>query len=413
MQEWSDCRALIDRAFIAVHDVLPVRFGKSSRSVPLAWRNITADPRRLLRSTSGIMFATLLMLLQLGFRGAFLDSALQIIHEIDGDMFLTSATKFRFGRQDPFPFRELYAARAIEGVEWVRPIYAEWTISLWKNPQTKKTYNVQVLAFDPDQSVFLFPEVAAHLQDLRQPDTAMSDRRARRFLGFAHSGTITELSRREIRIVGNFSLGPDFTTDGTVIMGDRNFMKFFAPHELTADEFPDVEFGIVKVKPGYSVEQIQHNLKQALPASIAVRTKQQQLQLEMAFQNSVSPVGPIFMLGTAIGFIVGMMISYQILYTDLSDQLPQYATLKAIGYENAYLIQVVLTQASFYALCGFVPALIVTAFLYHLIGEIALLPLNMTFGIAFGTFVLTLGMCLVSGMLAVRRVLAADPAEVF
>jgi putative ABC transport system permease protein len=413
MRSWSESRALIDRVSVATRDTLTFRTGQSAGEVPLAWRNIMADRRRLLRSTSGIMFAALLMLLQLGFRGAFLDSALQIIHQIDGDIFLTSATKFRFGRKDPFSFRELYAARAVEGVETARPVYAEWTISLWKNPQTKKTYNVQVLAFDPEQPVFLFPEVTAHLQDLRQPDTALSDRRARRFHGFARAGTVTELSHREVRIVGDFSLGPDFTTDGTVIMSDRNFMKFFAPHKLAEDELPDVEFGIVKVRPGYSVEQVQHNLQQALPTGIAVRTKAEQLQLETAFQNSVSPVGPIFLLGTAIGFVVGMMISYQILYTDISDQMPQYATLKAIGYENAYLVRVVLTQAAFYALCGFVPACAIGAFLYYLIGEIALLPLHMTVGIALGTFGLTLTMCMVSGILAVRRVLAADPAEVF
>jgi putative ABC transport system permease protein len=413
MYSWSERRALIGRISDATREILSFRHDMPGANVPLAWRNIMSDRRRLLRSTSGIMFAVLLMLLQLGFRGAFLDSALQIIHQIDGDIFLTSATKFRFGRKDPFSRRQLYAARAVEGVESARPIYAEWTISLWKNPQTHKTYNVQVLAFDPDQPVFLFPEVAENLQELRQPDTALSDKRARRFHGFARIGTVTELSRREIRVIGVFSLGPDFTTDGTVIMSDRNFMKFFAQHDLTADELPDVEFGVVKVQPGYSVEEVQRNLKQALPNSIAVRTKQEQLALEMVFQNSVSPVGPIFMLGTAIGFLVGMMISYQILYTDLSDQLPQYATLKAIGYENSYLVRIVLTQAGFYALCGFIPACLIGALLYYLIGEIALLPLHMSAAIIFGTFALTLGMCLLSGALAVRRVLAADPAEVF
>jgi putative ABC transport system permease protein len=413
MRSWSERRALIGRISNATRDLLSRRIYRPSADVPLAWRNIMSDKRRLLRSTSGIMFAALLMLLQLGFRGAFLDSALQIIHQVDGDIFLTSATKFRFGRKDPFSRRQLYAARSVAGVESARPIYAEWTISLWKNPQTQKTYNVQVLAFDPDQPVFLFPEVAEHLQQLRQPDTALSDRRARRFHGFAHTGTVTELSHREIRIIGVFSLGPDFTTDGTVITSDRTFLKFFAPHVLAKNELADVEFGVVKVQPGYSIEEVQRNLKQALPVSIAVRTKQEQLALEMVFQNSVSPVGPIFMLGTAIGFLVGMMISYQILYTDLSDQLPQYATLKAIGYENSYLIRIVLAQAAFYALCGFIPACIIGALLYYIIGEIALLPLHMSAPIIFGTFALTLGMCLLSGALAVRRVLAADPAEVF
>ena len=61
-------------------------------TVPLAWRNMLADKRRLLRSTGGIAFAVLLMLMQLGFRGAFIDSALEVIYSIDGDIFLTSST---------------------------------------------------------------------------------------------------------------------------------------------------------------------------------------------------------------------------------------------------------------------------------------------------------------------------------
>ena len=138
-----------------------VRRAAVTPTVPLAWRNLVADKRRLLRSTSGVSFAVLLMLIQLGFRSAFLDSALAVIQHIDGDIFITSATKFRFGRKDPFSYRQLYAARAVEGVKWVRPIYGEWLVSAWKTAQTHKIYNVQVLAFDPLQPVFLFPEVTA------------------------------------------------------------------------------------------------------------------------------------------------------------------------------------------------------------------------------------------------------------
>jgi putative ABC transport system permease protein len=390
-----------------------IDFGGRRGEVPLAWRNAVSDPRRLLRSTSGIAFAVLLMLLQLGFRGAFLDSALEVIRSIDGDIVLTSATKFRFGYKDSFSRRQLYAARGVEGVEWARPIYGEWTRSLWRNPQTNKTYNLQVLAFDPDQPVFLFPELEGRLLDLRQPDTAFADSRARRFVGLAQEGTETELARRKLRIIGNFRLGPDFTTDGTLLTSDRTFLKFFALRPPEEVQPPDVEFGIIKVKPGRNVDDVQRALRQVLPLSVVVRTKSELIGLEIAFQNDVSPVGPIFLLGTFIGFVVGMMISYQILYTDLSDQLSQYATLKAMGYDGRYLIRVVLQQASFYGLVGFGPALAVGIGLFHVIGEIALLPMRMTPGIALGSLVLTLTMCVLSGALAVRRVLALDPAEVF
>jgi putative ABC transport system permease protein len=144
-----------------------------------------------------------------------------------------------------------------------------------------------------------------------------------------------------------------------------------------------------------------------------VLTKAEFVALERAFQNSVSPVGPIFAFGTLIGFAVGMLISYQIMFTDLSDHMPQYATLKAIGYPNRYLVGVVLQQAAFYALAGFVPAIALAALVFWAVGEVALVPMEMGAGLAALCLALTVGMCVISGLIAVRRVLSADPAEVF
>jgi putative ABC transport system permease protein len=380
--------------------------------VPLAWRNMLADRKRLIRSVSGIGFAVLLMLLQLGFRVAFIDSSLEILRNLDGDIFIVSATKFRFGRKDPFPRRYLYASRGVEGVQSARPIYGEWMNSFWKNPQTKKTHIIQVLAFDPDQPVFLFPEVKQHLDALRQPDTALFDTRGRDFVGQADDGTVSELARRRIRVVGTFALGPDFITDGTVITSDRTFLDLFSASS-NSDELTDVEIGVVKVRPGFSIENVQASLRNALPKGVAVLTRDQLFELEKKFQNDVSPVGPIFMLGTAIGFVVGMVISYQILYTDLSDQIPQYATLKAMGYENSYLVRVVLQQAFFYAVVGFIPAWLVGIGLFHAAAEVMLVPMRMSLAIALGCFVLTVAMCILSGVFAVRRVMAANPADLF
>src|SRR5262249_47962629 len=271
------------------------------------------------------------------------------------------------GLKDSFSLRQLYAARAVDGVQSARPIFAEWDASTWKNPQTRTIYSVQVLAVDPDQPVLLFPEIATRISELRQPDTAFADRRGRRFLGSAPEGTETELARRKVRIIGNFALGPDFTNDGTLIVSDRTFAKFFAQRPMRPGELQVVEFGVIKVDPHTTVADAQRSLQQALPPSVTVRTKAELIALETAFQNSVSPVGPIFFLGAVVGFAIGLMITYQILFTGLSDQMPQYATLKAMGYTERYLVSVVLQQSCFYALAGFLPALAVGALLFHVI----------------------------------------------
>src|ERR1700733_6792390 len=171
--------------------------GAEIATVPLALRNLLDNRSRLVRSALGIAFAVFLMLVQLGFRTAFIDSTVEIIRNFDADIVLTSSTKFQFGKKAPFSRRQLYEARAVPGVASARPIYAEWTRAIWKNPYTHESYIVQVLAFDPDQPVFLFPEVQRNLEALRQPDAVMMDRRARRFLGKPRAGLESELGSRQ------------------------------------------------------------------------------------------------------------------------------------------------------------------------------------------------------------------------
>ena len=151
--------------------------------------------------------------------------------------------------------------------------------------------------------------------------------------------------------------------------------------------------GVVRLAPGRETGAVQKALAAALPAQIAVLTKPQLLELERKFQADVSSAGPIFFMGTLVGFVVGMLISYQIIYTDLSDQLPQYATMKAMGYSTRYLVRVVLEQAGLSALAGWVPAWLVALVLFRIIGAIALLPLGMSVELTFLSLALTLGMC--------------------
>jgi putative ABC transport system permease protein len=118
-------------------------------------------------------------------------------------------------------------------------------------------------------------------------------------------------------------------------------------------------------------------------------------------------------MGTIVGFIVGMLISYQIIYTDLSDQLPQYATLKGMGYGSGFLTKVVFEQAALVAVLAYIPAWLLCIAVNRVVEAFALLPLQMTWQQTAISFALTLGMCLLSAALAIRRVITVDPAEVF
>jgi putative ABC transport system permease protein len=382
-------------------------------TVPLAWRNLLSNKRRLSHSIAGIAFAVLLMMVELGFRNAFIDSMLLAIRALDGDIMLVSSTKYQFDKSAPFSRRQLYEARAVPGVATARPLYIERIGSIWKNPQDHRLFAVLAFGFDPDQPVFLLPDVSAKLNALRQPDTIMVDRHARSVLGKADTGTETELARRNIRVVGTFWLSPNFFNDGNVIMSDRNFLKLLGRGGPDRSDLPDIEVGVVKVLPGFEIPRVQQALRDAMPANVAVLSKAELMDQEARFHAQVSPVGPIFGVGTLVGFAVGMLISYQILFSELSDQLAQYATLKAMGYHNRFLVKVVLQQAVFYALAGYLPAWILCYLLFRAVGEIVLLPMEMSIGLTATSLALTIGMCVGSALIAVRRVIAADPAELF
>jgi putative ABC transport system permease protein len=111
--------------------------------------------------------------------------------------------------------------------------------------------------------------------------------------------------------------------------------------------------------------------------------------------------------------VVGMVICYQVLSSDVADHLAEYATLKAIGYPNRYLGMVVLQEALLLAVAGFVPGLACSWLLYQLLSALTDLPMELTwFRIGFVLF-LTIVMCAASGLLALRKALEVDPAEVF
>lgn len=390
----------------------PTRPRFDTRFVPLALRNLLASRARLVRSSAGIGFAVLLMLVQLGFERGFFDASLATVRQLDGDLIIMRASKVDFSSADPLPAADLAIAGTVAGVDAAAPLYASWQDFFWKNPRSDKVYRVQAFAFDPDRPVFRLPEVKAQSTRLKEADSVIVDRRAQAALGMASGARQSEINGRTVHIVGGFALGPDFMNDGTVMMSPATFAALLPGNRTSAAALP-VEFGIVKIHPDADLGAVQRALRASLPADVRVLTQPQLIAFERKFQADLSSAGPIFWLGTLVGFVVGMLISYQIIYTDLSDQLPQYATLKGMGYETSYLVRVVIEQAALSGIAGYAPAWILCLVVYRAIAAVSLLPLHMTVGLTLLSLALTLGMCVLSAILAVRRVIAADPAEIF
>ena len=381
--------------------------------VPLAWASLIHNRRRLVASLTGILGAALLMFVQIGFFNAMLDSQVALIRQLAADLVIANRLKATLIMNVPFPRRRVFQALAVDGVAGASPVSIELTASAWKNPLNGRTRNIRVLAFDPEHPFLATPEVERGRAALRRTDSALFDTASRREFGAIRPGARVELAGRAVDVVGLFRLGTDLSTEGTVLMSEANFARVFPARASAAGELESAELGLIGLAPGADPRAVQRALRAALPGDVAVYTREEFAAREMAWWQDNAPIGFVFGLGAAMGFAIGVVICYQVLFTEVTDHLPQFATLKAIGYTNRYLLGVVVRQAVWLSALGFLPALAIAHVLYGWLAAATGLQLSLTPGRVALVLLLTVAMSVLAGLIAVRRALAADPAEVF
>lgn len=380
---------------------------------PIAWLSLTHRKTRLAAAVAGVAFASVLMFVEMGFRYGLFDSQTYPVRMLNADLVILHTQKEALVPQLPFPRRRLIQALSVPGVEAAYPLYIEEYRSSWKNSTDGHDYPILAYGIDPDDPVFLIPEVLRQAEALKEPDTALIDSESRDFYGDIAAGRAGELSHRAVRIVGTFPLGSDFRDDGNIIVSDRTFENAFGNPADPAARRSQVEFGLLKVKPGADVAAVQQAVIQALPQDVSVLTKDELITLVQHYWNTSKPVGIVFGLGMAVGFLIGVVICYQILYTDILDNLPQYATLKAIGYHNRDVVLLVMRKAFYLGAMGFLVGFICSVGLYAGLHSYSRIRMELTPGRTLAVLLSTIAMCLASAGIAIRKVIETDPAEVF
>ena len=386
--------------------------------IPLAWRNLTHDRRRLLVAVSGIGFAVVLMFMQTGFKNALFDSTLQILQDLNADLVLVGKIRYALPAHQTFNIARLYQTRACEGVRAAYPVYIERPLGVWKQPDGQG-YPIRVLACDPADPVLLIPEVSLYAEPLKRQGAVLIDERSKSVYGppgsrapWTQWRNVT-LAGQTIRLVGSFRLGTDFVNDGNLFMSSANFAKFFPSRVPGGDPLEAVDLGVVQLQDGADPREVKQRLAARLPGDVAVCTKTEMIAREQNFWSKSTPVGYVFMLGTAIGFVVGTIICYQIINADIADHMPEFATLKAMGYRNRYFVTFVLMESVYLSLLSFAPGVLVSYVLYEVLARSTGLLMILNVPRAASVLLLTLAMCIASGCLAMRKVVAADPAELF
>jgi putative ABC transport system permease protein len=381
---------------------------------PLAWANLTYQPRRLITALSGVSFAVLLIFMFKGIENAFYDSQIQLLQRLNGEILLVNRLKYTMFIPEQFARSRLSQAQGFAGVVAAYPLYM--TDGDWKNPTTKTVRTVRVLAFNPHDPILPIPGVVEHQSELQAPWTVLLDEKGKAEIGSKQAGIVTELSEQQVRVVGTFRIGTDFASEnGNIIMSDQNFRRYFTNLEpgRKSRGSNTVDIGVIKVAPNANVNALAQAMRQQLPHDVAVWTKDEFLAKEKTYWRNNTSIGFVFSLLAGMGFAVGIILVYQILYTDIADHGAEYATLKAMGYSNRFLFGIVLQESLILAAIGFIPGLGMSLVLYQITANATGLLMQMTVFRAVNILATTFLMCAISGAIAVRRIQATEPAEVF
>tara|TARA_Y100001933_G_scaffold165230_1_gene163513 strand:- start:2468 stop:3634 length:1167 start_codon:yes stop_codon:yes gene_type:complete len=382
------------------------------RKIPLAWLLLSRQPLRLLVAIAGISFAGILMFMQLGFRDGLFDASVTVHKLLDADLVLISPRSKSSISMSGFPKRRLIQTLAQEEVLSIAPVNLNYL--LWRNPDNLRTRSILALGFNPSDSLLIDEKFNNKAEKLKNPGRVLFDTLSRPEFGpieewFKKGMNVeTEVAGKRIKVEGLVELGPSFGADGNLITSQETFLRL-----LPSNPKGSIEIGLVKIRTSSDPERIKRILNKSLPNDVRVLTKKEFIDFEKNYWRDSTAIGFIFSLGALMGFVVGCVVVYQILYSDVSDHLPEYATLMAMGYRLKSLLFVVAREGFLLALFGYIPAYISGQALYAVIRNSTKLPIAMDASKSILIFVLILIMCMGSASIAMRKLVDADPAEIF
>lgn len=378
----------------------------------LAWAQLSFNRVKLVVATAGVVVAVMLMLVQLGIRQGAMDNSVSIARRITADLVLVSPRTKTIFASATFPRVLLYRASSIEGVADVGEMYMAQ--GRFRNPWDKLEFPVSLYGINPRAPMMDLDGLERFVDELELPDRILFDALSRKNYGpvadiLKEKGELdVEVNLRKVTIIDSINVGISINTDGNLYMSPSNFLRLFPERNPGA-----VDVGLIKVAKGADVQTVKRSIEPLIGHEAKVLTREELVEKEIAFIRENAPIDFIFGMGAAVGFFVGFVVVYQILYTEVTNHLPQYATLKAMGFSDQYLLRVVFSQALMLSVLGYLPGFVLALWLYRVATNAIQMQFSMTAERALFVFALTIVMCVLSAVMAIGKVRSADPAEVF
>ena len=382
--------------------------------VPLAWLQLTRNKTRLLVALMGIAFSVILIFMQLAFLNSLYESQTAVHTRLKADLVLVHANLRTLASTIDFERTNLYRTLNFPEVESVNYIY-HGQLSL-KYGDKRGAKGIIALGINPENSPFDMPALEPLLNGLRTTNNVIFDAKSDlneygNIVEDFESGkpVLLEADIRQVHVSGLIDFaGASFADDGNLIMSAATFQyinRWRDPNKIT--------IGLINLTPGADPQAMINQIAAELPNNVKVMTIQDFINLEKNYWSTSAPIGFIFGMGTLVGFLVGVVIVYQVLYNEVNDHIPDYALLKARGYRHRYFSGILFQEALILAVLGYIPGLVISLGLYDVTQSSTALPIYMTSFRAIFVFLMTAAMCFTSGTIAMRKLQEADPADLF
>ena len=379
--------------------------------LPIGWLQLTHNRTRFAAALAGVAFANVLVFVQLGIMNSMAAATLRPYDFFRADLMISAADANALADGGNVARQWLLQALADPDVTGGMGLFLANVA--WDRGDQDIT--LTTFGIDPARPGFVAPEIAPDLALLQVQDAAILDRLARglpRDVAAAirpQSPLTFEAQGRAITAFATFAGGGGFGGDGYMFVSDQTFLSLFPARGSAAPDHI-----LLTLRPGAAPQAVIDRLHALISdPTLRIRTLAQAAQEDLRYQQTRRPTGIIFGFGVLIGVLVGLVIVYQVLSTDVADHLREYATFKAMGYDPRFFLGIVFEQALVLGVLGFLPGLAVGTAILTAMAAITTLPLAMTPGMAAGVFLGTLAFSVLSGAIATRRLAAADPADLF
>jgi len=370
---------------------------------PLARRNLFHDKIRLMVTLTGIIFAVVLIVVQMGLFFGFTTSTKSVLDHSQADLWITARNTPYVDVAVGFNERKFYRVLATPGVAAAQKYIVRW--SQWKD-QSGRTESVEVVGVDPNRFMGLpWNVVEGDASQLKQPHAVMVDEIYKDKLGVHKVGEWFEVRGYRVKVVG-FTRGiRAFTTAPYVFTSFKNAQDF------CIFDVDQTNFVLVKAAAGVDLKQLQAELQRRLPDNDVYRT-QEFAEKTSNYWMFTTGAGISVLMGAVLGLVVGLVVVTQTIYATTMDHIREFGTLKAMGAPNSYVYRVIITQAAIAAVMGYSMALVVTFFVTHG-GSSAGAPIMVSWRLLVIMFFVTVGMCITAGVVSIKKVMGLDPAMVF